>query len=130
MSDWSPQIVRVEKVEKHPDADALDIVTVLGDYPVIAKRDEYHVDDLAAYIPIDSIVPDTEDYYFLCPKAYEKYEEDGEVKQRQVGNKYPMGEVPEKYRVIKAKKIRGIYSQGMIVQCPLYIQLQIMKNSG
>ena len=116
MSDWNPQVVKIEKVEKHPDADALDIVTVLGDYPVIAKRGEYNVGDLTGYLPIDTIVPDIETFYFLCPKAYEKYEDEkGEVQQRQVGMKYPLGSVPEKCRVIKAKKIRGIYSQGMLI---------------
>lgn len=118
MSDWQPQVVRIEKVEKHPDADALDIATVLGDYPVIVKRDEYKADDLAGYIPIDSIVPDTDQFYFLCPRAYEKYEEDGEIKQRPMGPKYPVGSVPEKYRIIKAKKLRGRYSQGMLVSIP------------
>jgi RNA ligase (TIGR02306 family) len=115
MSDWNPQIVEIEKIEKHPDADSLSIATILGDYPVIVKLNEYKVGDTAGYIPIDSIVPDTDFFYFLCPKAYEKYEEDGEIKQRQVGNKYQQGSVPEKYRIIKAKKIRGIYSQGMLI---------------
>lgn len=119
MTDWLPQVVRIEKVEKHRDADALDVATVLGDYPVIVKRDEYKVGDIAGYIPIDSIVPDTERFYFLCPKAYEKYEENGEVKQRQLGPKYTLGSVPEKYRIIKAKKIRGTYSQGMLVPMPV-----------
>lgn len=94
------------------------MVTVLNDYPVIVKRDEYKVEDLAAYLCIDTIVPDTEQFYFLCPKAYERYEEDGEIKQRQVGNKYPQGQVPEKYRILKAKKIRNVYSQGMLVRIP------------
>lgn len=119
MTDWAPQIVRIEKTEKHPDADSLDVCTVLGDYPVITKRGEYHPYQMACYIPIDSIVPDTEQFYFLCPKAYEKYEdEQGQVQQRQLGPKYPQGQVPEKYRIIKAKKIRGIYSQGMLVPIP------------
>lgn len=118
MTDWAPQVVKIEAVKHHPDADALDIATVLGDYPVIVRRDEYKTGDLSGYIPIDSIVPDTDQFYFLCPKAYEKYEEDGETKQRQLGSKYPQGQVPEKYRIIKAKKIRGVYSQGMLVQIP------------
>ena len=116
MSDWTPQIVKIDKLIHHPDADALDVVTVLGDYPVIVKRDEYQEGDLAGYIPIDSIVPDTEYFHFLCPKSYEKYDGDyGEVLQRQLGPKFPVGSVPEKYRIIKAKKIRGTYSQGMLV---------------
>jgi len=119
MSDWHPQVITIEKVEKHPDADALDICTVLGDYPVITKRDEYKAGDLAGYIPIDSIVPDTQEFYFLCPKAYEKYEdENGQLQQRQLGPKFSIGGVPEKYRIIKAKKIRGTYSQGMLVKLP------------
>lgn len=119
MTDWNPQIVRIEKVEKHPFADALDIATVLGDYPVIIKRDEYKEGDLAGYIPIDSIVPDIEYFHFLCPKNVEKYEEvegnDIVTKTRVLGPKFPVGSVPEKNRIIKAKKIRGIYSQGMLV---------------
>lgn len=118
MSDWQPQVVKIEKVEKHPDADTLDVCTVLVDYPVIVKRDEYKMGDLAGYIPIDTIVPDTDQFYFLCPKAYEKYQENGEAKHRQVGMKFPLGSVPEKDRIIKAKKIRGIYSQGMLVSIP------------
>lgn len=121
MTDWQPQVVKIEKVEKHPDADALDIATVLGDYPVIVKRGEYKAGDLAGYIPIDSIVPDTDQFYFLCPKATEKYEENGEVKTRQLGPKYQVGSVPEKYRIIKAKKIRGRYSQGMLVNLELFM---------
>lgn len=116
MSDWQPQVVKIESVDKHPAADKLDIVKVLGDYPVIVKRDEYKVGDISWYIPIDSIVPDTEDFYFLCPKAYKQYEEDGAIKNRQIGNKYQLGSVPEKYRVIRAKKILNIYSQGMLVK--------------
>lgn len=116
MSDWLPQVVRIEKVEKHPYADALDVATVLGDYPVIIKRNEYQTGDLAGYIPIDTIVPDTNQFYSLCPRAYEKVEDaQGVITNVPKGPKYPVGSVPEKYRLIKAKKIRGIYSQGMLV---------------
>jgi len=116
MTAWYPEVVQIEKLETHPNADNLDIATVLGDHPVIVKRGEYIVGDLCGYIPIDSITPDTEEFYFLCPKQYEQYEEDGEIKQRQVGPKYELGSVPEKYRIIKAKKIRNVFSMGMLVK--------------
>lgn len=91
MSEWSPQTVRIEKIERHPDADALDIATVLGDYPVICKRDEYKAGDLAGYIPVDTVVPDIEQWHLLAPKTYEQYEENGEVKKRVICVKYPVG---------------------------------------
>lgn len=134
MSDWNPQIVRIEKVEKHPFADALDIATVLGDYPVIIKRDEYKEGDLAGYIPIDSIVPDNDNFYFLCPKTVEKYEEvEGDeivTKTRVIGPKFAVGSVPEKNRIIKAKKIRGIYSQGMLVRTDTIVPLDCEDENG
>lgn len=119
MSDWNPQVVKIEKIEKHPYADTLSVATVLGDYPVVIKTNEYEAGQAVGYLPIDTIVPDTEQFYFLCPKTYEKYEEDGEVKQRQTGNKYSLGSVPERYRILKAKKIRNVYSQGMLVPVPI-----------
>lgn len=118
MSDWNCQVVMVEKIVKHPDADNLSIATVLSDYPVVIKTGEFEIGQLVGYLAIDTIVPDTNQFYFLSPKLHEKYEENGEVKTKQIGMKYPVGAVPEKYRVLKAKKIRGIYSQGMLVTIP------------
>ncbi len=108
MSDWYPQIVKVIKVTKHPNADSLSIViTSVGDYPIITKLNEYQPGDMAAYIPIDSVVPDTQQFYFLCPKH------DGNVVP-----KFELGSVPERYRRIKAKRLRGVYSQGILVTPP------------
>lgn len=118
MSEWNPCVCQIEKIEKHPNADTLSIYTVLGDYPVIDKTDKYQVGDLAGYIAVDSLVPDIEAFYFLCPQASEQYEENGEIKRRSIGPKYLLGGVPEKYRIIKAKKLRGTYSQGMLVSAP------------
>lgn len=123
MSEWNCCIVKIESVVKHPDADSLDVVTVLGDYPVIVKANEYKPGDIAGYISIDTVVPDTEQFYFLCPKSYKKYEEDGEVKQRQDGMKFELGQVPEKNRIIKAKKIRGVFSMGMLVPALPYLNV-------
>lgn len=118
MTEWQPQIVKISNIKKHPNANSLSIAYVMGDYPVIVKNDEYEVGELAAYIPIDSIVPDNETFYFLCPPNIEKYIVGNEIKQRENGKKYSIGMVPEKYRRIKAKKIRGVYSQGLLVKRP------------
>lgn len=119
MSEWNPQIVRIESVRHHPNGDTLDIATVLTDYPVIVKRDEYQAGDLCGYVPLDSTVPDTDQFYFLCPKAFEQYEDgEGKIQNRPLGPKYPVGQVPEKYRIIKAKRIRSIFSMGMLVNFP------------
>lgn len=118
MTDWIPSVVRIEKIEKHPNADHLSIATVMKDYPVIIRTNDYQVGQLVGYIPIDSIVPDIDLFYFLCPKAYECYEENGEIKSRRIGLKYQLGSVPEKYRTIKAKRILDIFSMGMLVNVP------------
>ncbi len=118
ITDWVPQVVKVSKVVHHPAADSLDVVTVLRDYPVVVHRDEYKPGALASYIPIDSIVPDTEKFYHLCPRVNEKYEELGVIKTRLGAPKFLLGSVPERYRTIKAKYIRGVYSQGMLMPAP------------
>lgn len=108
MSDWNPQVVAVKEVRKHLNADALSIViTTIGDYPIVTKLDQYKPGDKVAYIPIDSIVPDTEQFHFLCPKH-----EGSQI------TKFEVGFVPERYRRIKAKKLRGQYSQGMLMALP------------
>jgi RNA ligase (TIGR02306 family) len=118
ITEWNPQVVKILKAIPHPSADALDVVTVLNDYPVVVEKGEYKVDDLAGYLPIDTIVPDIQEFHFLCPTSTLKYEEDGVVKNKPGGSMFPVGSVPEKYRVIKAKRLRGIYSQGMLVPPP------------
>ena len=118
MSDWINKIVRIENIIKHPNANALSIATVMGDYPVVCKLDQYKIGQLVGYFSINTILPDTEEFHFLSPKQYEKYEENGELKQKFIGYKYPVGSVPEKSRVLKAKKFLGVYSQGMLIDCP------------
>lgn len=103
MSSWEPQITRIQKLVKHPNADALEIATVNNDFPVIVKLGDFKVGDLVSWICIDSIVPDNKEFYFLAP-----------VNKESRTPKYNIGEVPEKYRTINAKKIRGIFSMGLI----------------
>ncbi len=85
MSEFYCEVVKLGKVGKHPNADTLSITQVLG-YPVIFRTEDFKMHDLAVYIPVDAIVPDTEEWAFL-----------------------------QGHRRIKAKRLRGIYSQGMLV---------------
>jgi RNA ligase (TIGR02306 family) len=50
-------IQKVVSVEKHPNADLLDITQVLN-YKCITKRDQFKVGDLAIFIEPDSVLPD------------------------------------------------------------------------
>lgn len=90
MSEFKVQVVKVTNVEKHPNADNLSIAKVNGDYPVVFQTGTYKEGDLAVYLPIDSIVPDTEQWAFLGG-----------------------------HRRIKAKRLRGIFSMGMLAPLPV-----------
>lgn len=85
MSEWHPRVVKIGKIEKHPNADSLSLVDIEG-YPVIFKTGGFNEGDLAGYIPVDTIVPKTEQFAFL----------DG-------------------HRRIRAARLRGIFSMGLLV---------------
>ncbi|MBQ9247308.1 MAG: hypothetical protein IJ171_01830, partial [Ruminococcus sp.] len=78
------QIVDIQPI---PDADKIEVATVLGWKVVIAKADGFKVGDKVVYIEIDSKVPDRPEFEFLRDR---------------------------KFRV-KTIKLRGQYSQGLIV---------------
>jgi len=105
VSEFRINVVRLGPFSKHPNADSLDITKVF-DYTVIARRGEHKQGDLAVYVPVDSAVPDTQEWHHLAPRN-----QDG-------SERFPVGQVPEKYRVIEAKKIRGIFSQGCLASLP------------
>lgn len=101
MSEFSVRVVRIGEIHKHENADKLSITHVDGGYPVVFSTGDYSPGDVAVYLPVDSIVPDTAEFAFLAPKDH------------------PPGEpVPEKYRRIKAKKLRGVFSMGMLTPLP------------
>lgn len=52
-------IEEIKDVIKHPNADSLDIVSVLG-YKAIVKRNQYNVGDLIVFIQPDTVLPDAE----------------------------------------------------------------------
>lgn len=89
MSEWKVRIVKLGKIGKHPNADSLDITDVEGT-PVIMRSGLWKPGDLGVYIPVDSLMPDTPENQELFGK---------------------------KLRV-KAKKLRGIFSRGMLYPLP------------
>lgn len=92
MTEFHVEVVRIGAVEKHPNADTLSITKVHGGYPVLFKTGEFKTGDLAVYIPVDSIVPATEEWAWLGAR--------------------------DKDRRIKAKRLRGIFSMGLLTKAP------------
>jgi len=117
MEDFKVEVITVGKVEDHPDADRLEIAKVY-DYPVIIGKGEFKEGDKAVYVPIDSVVPtDNDRFTFLdrCNKCHGKgkfqFSEDGpEVECDKCGGTGKQGK-PFK---IKAKRLRGIFSMGLL----------------
>lgn len=93
MSSLIVEVVEIEKVEKHPNADRLDLAYVKGWQSVVGK-DEFKAGDKAVYIPVDSILPPELEAKLFPP--------DSKIKL-------------EKSRV-KTIKIRQALSQGMFLR--------------
>jgi len=85
-------IQKIQSVEHHPNADRLDLVSI-NDYRCIVGRDQYKENDLVAYIPEAAILPD-----WLIEQLGLTGRLAGKQKNR-----------------VKAVKLRGILSQGLIV---------------
>lgn len=88
-------VIKIEEIMKHPNADTLGIVYV-GGYQVVVKLDDFKVGDLAIYIQPDTIVPVMEPFKFLW------------------ADREFTGEVPEKYRRITVRRFRKEWSEGML----------------
>jgi RNA ligase (TIGR02306 family) len=56
MSDFSVQVLRLDSVEPHPNADRLDIAQI-GGYRSIVPKNTYRTGDLVIYIPESAVVP-------------------------------------------------------------------------
>jgi RNA ligase (TIGR02306 family) len=85
MSEWHITLETIENVRPHPNADRLECADVLG-YTVVVGKGEYKNGDRCIFIPPDSIVPDTPQFSFLNGK-----------------------------RRVKATKIRGVVSRGLVI---------------
>jgi len=99
---WKPEVTTVNKVEKHPNADALDVITLYDDVIVISKLNEYKQGDLVSFLPLDTIPGNHPAFSFLGKDTSKR---------------------------IKAKRLRGIFSTGLIVKAPEgFVEGQCIKD--
>lgn len=92
MTEFHVEVVRLGPVEKHPNADALSMTKIHGGYPVCFRTGAYQEGDLAVYVPVDAVAPDAPEWEFL-------------------------GAGLRNHR-IRAKKLRGIFSMGLLSKAP------------
>lgn len=62
-------IQTIDKIEVHPNADALEICTVLG-WKVITKIGEFKVGDWCVYCEVDSMLPEEPEFEFMRPRGF------------------------------------------------------------
>ncbi len=94
MSEHHVNVVRIGDVEKHPNADSLSITSIHGGYPVIFRTGDFAAGDLAVYLPVDSLVPTTDPRFAF------------------------LGDGSGKPARIRAKKLRGVFSMGLLSPAP------------
>lgn len=88
MSTHRVDVIRIGEIEKHPNADSLGLVRV-GGWTCAVRLGEWQTGDLAAFIEPDYVVPDVERFAFLKGQ-----------------------------RRIKARRLRGVWSQGLLTRPP------------
>jgi len=91
MAKFEAKVYRLE-IEEHPNADVIELAKV-GDYRSIVKKGQFKTGDLGVYIPEAAVVPD-----WLISRLGLDGKLAGKAKNR-----------------VKAVKLRGILSQGLIV---------------
>jgi RNA ligase (TIGR02306 family) len=102
MSTFACPVVQLGKIGKHPNADTLSITTIEG-APVIFGTEMFKQGDTAIYVPVDAVVPEAV-----------------------TGTEF-LG----KHRRIKAKKLRGIFSMGLLLPFPVAnTEMRITLSSG
>ena len=68
MSTHKVEVVSINEIERHPNADSLDLVRIYG-FTAIVRLGQFKPGDLAVYIEPDYVVPDNEQFAFLKGKT-------------------------------------------------------------
>lgn len=102
MSTFAVKVVKIKAIEPIENADAIELV-VVGDYRSVVKKGQFVAGDLCVYIPEAAIVPD-----WLLKEIGLEGKLAGSEKNR-----------------VKAIKLRGCLSQGIIVPLDIVTQYGI-----
>lgn len=108
MSDLHVEVSIIDKVEKHPNADKLDVVTIKG-WNCIVGLNELKQGEEVIYIPPDSIIPKEliEKYHLYRDEK----QEDGSIERKTYfKTNYENGSAR-----MTTQKIRGVISQGLVL---------------
>lgn len=101
MSDLICEVTTITELTKHPNADSLSLTKVY-DFPVVVRTEDWKVGDRAVYFPVDCVVPEHPALEFLYTRS------DGTV------------DPSYSRRRLRAKKLRGLFSMGLLVPLRLF----------
>ncbi len=102
------RIVTVDRLDDIEGADFIQVATIDG-WKVVVKKGEFSEGSLAVYFELDSALPtDDERFAFLVPRGV-----------RIIDGK--------NYQVLKTARLRGVYSQGLLLPLGQFIR-QIMAS--
>lgn len=94
MPEFKVEVVKLQGVTKHPNADTLSCVQIFGQN-VVFRTGDFVDGQLAAYVPYDAVVPVTDPIFKFLQKK------------------------PDQKTVrIKPIRLRGVYSEGVLVPAP------------
>jgi hypothetical protein len=60
----------ITNIQPIPDAESIEVADILGWKVVVAKKDNFKIGDMVVYIQIDTIAPETPQFYFLRERKY------------------------------------------------------------
>ena len=112
MSEINRKLATVERIvslEKHPNADTLDLIGVRG-WTVISKSDQHKINDLVVYFEIDSFLPVDDRYEFLRKGGFKS--------TKNLGDGFRL----------RTMKLRGEVSSGLIL--PLEECFEVKREDG
>ncbi|GAF74643.1 unnamed protein product, partial [marine sediment metagenome] len=106
-------IEEIETVKNHPNADRLDVATLVGmNFQFVTGRDNYKAGDRVLYFPLDSLFP-----FALMEKMdlVREKRADGEVVLDDDGNPVIEGALRgKKHNRLRSIRLRGQLSQGLV----------------